>query len=213
MPETTFTPAPVVHEFRPAVLEAAPGAHETPEHEHARAAGFAAGYAAGARRAAADAAQESMVLRAAAAQQAADVERRLAASLALLAHAAQTVRALSTPVLLDATAAVHAGALELAADVLGSELADGDRSARAALGRVLAAEPTPGPVTVRLHPRDLAALAGCTHDVDPDVALVADPTLQPGDAVAEHTDGSIDARIGAALERARVELARTADGS
>jgi flagellar assembly protein FliH len=38
------------------------------------------------------------------------------------------------------------------------------------------------------------------------VELKADPTLNPGDAVAEYPQGWIDARLGAALDRAKAAL-------
>ncbi|RHA44533.1 FliH/SctL family protein, partial [Cellulomonas rhizosphaerae] len=139
---------------------------------------------------------------------AADAEvaaRRVSDALEALARAAAAVRAVAAPVLADATHALHAGAIELAEAVLGVELADDERSALAALARVRAAEPGPGPVTVRLHPRDLATLL--TGDADlTDLRLEADPSLAPGDAVAEHADGHVDARIAAALERGRAAL-------
>lgn len=36
--------------------------------------------------------------------------------------------------------------------------------------------------------------------------LVADPTLAPGDAVAEYQDGHVDARLTAAVQRVRDAL-------
>ncbi|MCR6649605.1 MAG: flagellar assembly protein FliH [Cellulomonas sp.] len=179
-------------------------------HSAARAEGFAAGYAAGARRAAVDAAAAAERVAAASAAAAVEQQEAAARALATLAAAAQAVRALTAPVLAESTATVHAAALELAEAVLGVELADDERSARAALARVLADEPGPGPVTVRLHPSDLATLQHL--DAVPEaLRLEADPTLHRGDALAHHADGHLDARIGAALDRARDELARVAD--
>ncbi|MFS0702834.1 FliH/SctL family protein, partial [Cellulomonas sp. 179-A 4D5 NHS] len=104
-------------------------------------------------------------------------------------------------------ARLHAAALELAAAVLGTELADGERSARAALARVLGNPLVPGVHTVRLHPRDLAALqAAGGVPATSGVELVADPALAPGDAIGEHPDGYLDGRIDAALDRARAVL-------
>ncbi|MBT0993077.1 hypothetical protein KIN34_02060 [Cellulomonas sp. DKR-3] len=178
-------------------------------HDAARTAGFAAGYAAGARRAAADAAATAERTARAAAQAAQDQQEAVDRALAALAAAADAVRALAAPVLADATTAVHLAALTLAEGVLGVELADHERSAQAALARVLAAEPGPGPVTVALHPRDLAVLSALPGAAPlPDaLRLVADPSLCPGDAVAHHADGHLDARVDAALARARDELA------
>jgi flagellar assembly protein FliH len=56
-----------------------------------------------------------------------------------------------------------------------------------------------------LNPGDLAL-------IDPEVrarsgvALVADASLQPGDAIADMPNGYLDARIGTALSRAKATL-------
>jgi flagellar assembly protein FliH len=56
---------------------------------------------------------------------------------------------------------------------------------------------------------DLAALEriGAAEHLPVGVALVADPTLAPGDAVSEFPGGYLDARIESAVERARCALA------
>lgn len=209
MPDFRTPAADPVRAFRPAALGSTAARDEA--YEDARAAGFAAGYAAGARRAAEEAdAQAARVVRAAAAD-AEEAARRVAEVLVALDRAAATVRAIAAPVVTDATRALHDGAIVLAEAVLGVELADDHRSAAAVLARVRAAEPLPGPVTVRLHPRDLAALAAVDADVT-DLRLEADAGLAPGDALAEHAEGHLDARIGAALERARAALADAGEG-
>jgi len=179
-------------------------APDEPATDAARAAGFAAGYAAGARRAAVDAAAQAAAV---AQQVAADAQAVRAAhsrALAVLAAATDAVRGLTAPVLASVTASVHAAGLELAQAVLGVELADHERSARAALVRVLAAEPGAGPVRVHLHPADLAALG---PDATPaGLELVGDASLAPGDAVAHLADGQLDARVASALDRARAAL-------
>ncbi|MBO3100685.1 FliH/SctL family protein [Cellulomonas fengjieae] len=192
--------------FRPAVL----GAPEVDVavHAAARAAGFAAGFAAGARQAAAAAELEAERV---ATRRAADDEaaaRALAAALGVLASAAAAAQARTAPVLAQAESLLHAGALELARTVLGVELCDAERSATAALGRVLRQPRVPEVVTVHLHPRDLDVLRAVGADAAPDgVVLVADASLAPGDALARHDDGYLDARIGSALERAAAALA------
>jgi flagellar assembly protein FliH len=214
-PHTGFVPAGapalagrshVAVAFRPAALDVPDADGAT--HEAARAAGFAAGYAAGARQAAADAAQEAARVASARAEAAAAAAAALADALEVLRSAAAAARARTVPVLAEAEALLHAGALELARAVLGVELDDADRSATAALARVLDRPHAPEAVTIHLHPRDLAALRACGADEVPDgVELVADPSLAPGDAVSRHPDGFLDARIGAALERAAAALA------
>ena len=211
---THFTPGSPVHGERSQLAVAfRPTALEVPDvdaaaHEAARAAGFAAGYAAGARVAAATAAEESVRVAAARAEAEADAAAALAAALAVLRSAAAAAQARTVPVLAEAEALLHAGALELARAVLGIELSDAERSARAALARVLSRPHAPEAVTIHLNPRDLAALRATGADEVPDgVELVDDPALAPGDAVARHPDGYLDARIGAALERAAAALA------
>ncbi len=177
------------------------------DHE-ARAEGFAAGFAAGAREAARVARAEADQARAR--QEQAERERAAQhrAGLAALAAAAQAARARSAPVVAQVEQSLHAAALALAAAVLGAELSDAPTAARAALARVLGTDRDDQPVVVRLHPRDLAAVeAGVAPE---GVRLVADPTLDPGDAVAEHAEGYLDARLSSALARAAAALSAPA---
>lgn len=170
----------------------------------AQAAGWAAGYAAGARQAAAEAAEQ----RAALAAQSAHAEQQRTAEHAsvvtALARAAQDLRDRRAPVLDDALDALHAAALELAVGLLGVELSDASTAARAALARVLAAGALPDDVVVHLHPRDAAALAAAGDEVG--VTVVPDASLAPGDALAVHAEGLLDARLDAAVARVRTAL-------
>lgn len=211
MPRTAPTPTAVAVPAERAtrlVALTAPGDPEAPGASAGRAAGFAAGYSAGytagARRAATQAAAEAALTagRVASAEAARAVQHTVAVS--ALTAAAQAAQRREEPVLADCLDAVHAAAVELAVALLGVELSDAGRSAQAAIGRALAARTPAGPVVVHLHPRDAAAVAGT--DLGEDVRVVADPTLAPGDAVAEHADGRVDARIAAAVERARAAL-------
>lgn len=215
MPEFTTTSRPPAARPAvpvPAVFERVSSAASTQavdaERERARSAGYAAGFAAGACEAARAAQVEAE--HTAARRAAEDTQRAAehAAALDTLERAARAAAARTAPVLELAEARLHAAALDLAAAVLGTELTDGERSARAALARVLDHPLLPGVHTVRLHPRDLAALqASAGVPRVPGVELVADPSLAPGDAVAEHADGYLDGRIDAALDRARAVLA------
>lgn len=166
----------------------------------ARAAGWTAGYAAGARAAAAEAAEQQRVLaeRAERAEEQRAAEH--AAALAALARAADELRARRAPVLAEALDLTRASALELAVALLGVELSDASASARAAMARALSADDLPDDVTVHLSPRDAATVDAAG------LRVVADPALAPGDAVVEHTDGYLDARLTAAVERARTAL-------
>jgi len=187
--------------------DAARSAARSAELELARGAGHAVGFAAGRREAAQLAAVEAE--RVAAERAVADAARAAehAAALAVLERAAAAAAARTAPVLAELEQRLHAAALELAQAVLGHELRDGEHSARAALARVRQHPQQVGPQTVRMHPRDLAALdaVGVTADVD-GLTLVADATLGLGDAVSEHPDGYLDARLATALDRVRAAL-------
>lgn len=206
--------APVTGEavaFRPSPLATV----VTPDkgaYDAGRAEGFAAGYAAGAREAARVAQEDAARARAAQEARRAAAQDALDRALAVLAAAATAAAARTVPVVHDVEARLHEAALDLATAVLGVELADHARGARAALARVLAHVEGTEPVTVRLHPADLAALpaaadaTGAAPTVPDGVTLVADPTLAPGDAVADLPDGYLDARLDRAVARARAAL-------
>jgi flagellar assembly protein FliH len=171
----------------------------------ARSRGYAAGYAEGRRAAAAE--QERWLAEAedARAAESAEAADRIAVLASALRTAAVELREAAVPVLADAEGALTAAAFELAAAVVGVALEDRLDAARAAVARVQAAG-APGAVpVVRLHPDDVAALrtAGFAED---GMQLIADAALRRGDAVGELPNGWLDARIHAALERAREAL-------
>jgi flagellar assembly protein FliH len=102
---------------------------------------------------------------------------------------------------------VVAVAMQIAEAIIGHELAQPDGRGRDAIARALALAPVHGDVTARLHPADIAVM-GDAGTVAPGrmLAIVADPSLTPGDCVVDVASCRIDARIGAALERAREVL-------
>jgi flagellar assembly protein FliH len=179
-------------------------------HERARAAGFAAGYAAGARHVAEEAREQAARADALLAEQQAALTAGNAGLAAALTAAARALAARQAPVLAQAEQRLHAAAVELAEAILGVELSDGPTSARAALTRALSVE-HPAEVSVRMHPRDVAALDDLGEQAPTGVHILADPSLAPGDAVAEHTEGALDARIDTALARARAVLAEAGE--
>jgi flagellar assembly protein FliH len=177
--------------------------------------GHAAGYAAGLR-----AAQvETDALRA---RMDAEHEARLAAldavvgeRVAVLDRAAAALQARVAPVLAAAEESVASAAVDLAEAVLGAAIRasrpDGDdavatgrraASAEETLRRALATAASPVVTAVRLSPADAAVLDGLAMPVP----VVADPALRVGDAVVDLPDGLLDARIDAALDRARAAL-------
>lgn len=205
-PSATLTTA-----FRPAAL--ARGAEPSERAQAARAAGYAAGWAAGARAAAEAAAEQQRRLAEQHAQAEIERDARLARGTEVLGRAAQALASTTALTVADATRTVHEAALALAEAIVRRELAPGPESARALLARALEVPAELGLHTVRVSPADhmhVAALVAERPGLLPrGVELVADPALAVGDAVSEHADGYLDARIGHALDRARRALEGT----
>jgi flagellar assembly protein FliH len=103
---------------------------------------------------------------------------------------------------------VVAVAMQIAEVIVGHRLEQPDGRGRDAIARALALAPAHGDVTARLHPADIAVL-GDAGTIAPGrtLVIVADPSLTPGDCVVDVASCRIDARISAALERAREVLA------
>ena len=182
--------------------------------ERAHVSGYAAGFAAGSR-AAAEATQglhERLLAQAAAAEAVRAEAHRAAVHTLELAARAAVDRVV--PVLDEARDLLHLRALELARAVLGAELRDVEHGATAALARAAQLPHDVRVQTVRMHPRDLEALAtvgrahgGAVSGGDlAGVELVADPSLAPGDAVSTFEGGFFDARIETAFDRAQTAL-------
>jgi flagellar assembly protein FliH len=187
--------------------------------ERADVRGHAAGYAAGLRAAEAETAALRDRLLADHAAQTHALEQATAARLRAMDAAIAAFTARLLPVLDDAQDAMISAAMDVAEAVVGYEIR-ASRPAVPATGAGLEAAPASGAVAtleralasvdrevlvaVRLSPEDVDALVGL--DTEADVVVLADPSLQPGDAVVELPDGILDARIGAALDRARTAL-------
>ncbi len=101
-----------------------------------------------------------------------------------------------------------AAAMQIAEVIVGHVLADPDGRGRDAIARALALAPVHGDVTARLHPADIAVL-GDPDDLAPGrvLVIVPDPSLSPGDCVVDVASCRVDARVSAAIERAREVLA------
>jgi flagellar assembly protein FliH len=113
-------------------------------------------------------------------------------------------------VVTDAQDAIAVSALDLAETIIGAELADGERSATAALGRALAVVDPTTITTIRLNPLDLgvldrAVLDGTVRAIS-GVSLTADASIARGDAIADLPLGFLDARIATAVARARAAI-------
>jgi flagellar assembly protein FliH len=167
--------------------------------DQAVAEGRAAGYAAG---------QESarLALQSAREDLLADYEARLAAvvrsSEAAVADALSGVEAVA-----DAAARVTAGAAFAVAEaIVGRELVLATEPGRDAVARALALAPERVELTLHLHPDDAAALATDQLPAGRSITVVADPSVDVGDCVADAGWARVDARISTALERVRAVL-------
>ncbi|MFH5880043.1 FliH/SctL family protein [Arthrobacter sp. NA-172] len=169
--------------------------------------GHAAGYAAGIRAAAVQEQRLREQLRT-------EHHAVLDAGRSAVAHAVRALEAAAAAsqqrqglALEEAQEVLAASAIELAEAILGYELTQGKNTARAALARALGAASGVETVTsVRLNPADVAALAAVDAGNPAGVELKADPALNPGDAIAEHPQGWLDARLSTALDRAKQAL-------
>ncbi len=177
----------------------------------ARTAGYAEGWAQGQREAAVEA--DSAAARARAAEQA--HEQRRAAALAqavnALGRAVTELENQLMPTFGELQEVLLAHAFELAEAIVGRTLADPQGRGADALRRAMAAAPETADLIVNLHPDDFHTLVGDAGETDFDhdgrrVSLRPDPTLRPGDAVAETGMASVDATIAAAVARAREAL-------
>lgn len=170
----------------------------------ARAVGYASGWAEGRRAAQERAAREA----AEAAEHRVAEDRRLqaehAAAVGALVRAAQQLHDAARNACEQVEQQATALALQLAEEILGRELDVAIDPGADAVRRALALLPADPFVTVRLHPDDLA---GSARDVCPaGTRLVADATLDRGDALVETDSVVIDARISTAVDRVREVL-------
>lgn len=182
-------------------------------HEQARAAGYAEGWVQGQRAAAAAARAAADQAEAARKEAEAAAEMKLARALEALARAAAQLEAKTAPTISMMEELILAAALELTEALLGRELATIDTRARDALRRALSLTPPAGPVIVRLHPDDYHTLmrddwSNEFHIDGRTVQLQPDPSLSPGDAIAESGATTVDATLPAALARVKEVLAQ-----
>lgn len=195
---TESIPARVVY---PSLRTAGPAADQSGYTE-----GHAAGYAAGVRAAAKEqrrwrdrmAAEQAAAL--ASGQQ--DLDRAVRA----LAAARADFEHRSVQELQEAEAVLARTALELAEAILGYELADGTRTARAAVERALTGGEADSIVAIRMNPMDVDTLALDGGDLTAGLPLLADPGISRGDAKVEYRQGWLDASLGTALTRVRAVL-------
>ncbi len=99
-------------------------------------------------------------------------------------------------------------ALGIAEAVIGREIDTAIDPGRDALARALAVTPATGAIVARLHPEDLAIFGGVDDLIgDRELRLIADPAVGRGGCLVEVDATRVDARLAAALDRVRLELA------
>jgi flagellar assembly protein FliH len=172
----------------------------------ANAAGYAAGWAHGMRMAEQRAAAAAERSRAEAEQAHADQRAAVARGLAALHAAADALERQAVPGAEQLEALLLEAGHGIAEALVGHALRDDETRAPAALARVLALAPAGEPVTVRLSPADHAIVAAHFVPADRAVTIVADPELEPGDAVAVSGATEVESRIRAGLHRIREAL-------
>ncbi|WP_372468681.1 FliH/SctL family protein [Microbacterium maritypicum] len=192
--------------FSPVLFPRLDGRADGAEHARARMRGYAEGHAEGFRAGLAEAESAQRVAAAEQAARDAAAAREVATAVSALQAAALSLGERERELTAAARDEVLRGAIELAELILVAELSDAGSSAAAAARRALAVADPADIREVRLHPDDLRTLQTAESDLTT-FALVADDTLERGDAVAILAHGHIDARIGSALERARRALA------
>jgi len=96
-------------------------------------------------------------------------------------------------------------AYEIAAAVVGRELATSTSLGTDALARALALAPPSVPALARFHPDDVAVME-IAVPLDRPVTVVPDPAVEPGGCIVEAGDCRIDAQISTALDRVRLAL-------
>jgi len=99
-------------------------------------------------------------------------------------------------------------AFDLATTLLGRELELTDSPVYDALRRALAVLPADVPVSVAVHPLDLASLGDLeTLTNGRQVRIVTDPDIEPGSCIADGGPSHVDASLAAAIDRVRQVLA------
>lgn len=185
------------------------------EHDDGYIHGHAAGYAAGLRAAEAERTRLLAQLETEFAARRAQQQAEAARLASLLRSAAEALNTRTVPTVADAEEALVAAAVDLAEAILGYELADRSKAARAALDRAVSGSKGLDAVAIRMNPQDIAALeSGASDGVGPAVepgrtavVLTPDPSLDSGDAVVDLPRGFLDAKINTALARVKNALA------
>lgn len=190
--------------FSPAAFPRLAGPDDRAAQDRARRRGYAEGHAEGYRVAIEEAAAAQRIAEQERVARETAAAREHASALAALHAAAQSLAERERELTVAGSEQVLRHAVDLAELILAAELSDAGSAAATAVRRVLTSPDAAGIRSVRVHPDDLRVLEeqpAAREAATP--TLVPDATLARGDAVAVLEHGLIDARIGAALERAR----------
>ncbi len=170
--------------------EAEPGAGDT-GHD----AGYEAGYAAGQEAARVEALAEARQCRA-----------RLEQALGALGHATDAAALAFAQRQDQLEHSVAVFAFELLETLLGRELALAAHPGRDAVARALAVDHSALPATARLHPNDVEALRAVHTEAlmgTRELSVVVDASVEPGGALVEIGEATIDSQISTAVQRVR----------
>jgi len=215
-PEVEFCAEPAGEAPRQAVFELSPASGVpdellVPAREAARAAGYASGWASGIRAARLIADAEAHANAAERERQHAVREQQVGQAITAVHRAAEALEQSAVPAAEHIEDLIVSSALAIAEALVGQVLRDEALRSEAALHRALSVAPVDEGVTIALSSADFAALGADTlvpQGSSRSVALVEDPALAPGDAVASCGATTVDARLSAGLERVREVLGR-----
>lgn len=130
-------------------------------------------------------------------------------AIALLEQAASALAGQQAAALHDVEDVVLNAAFDLATTLLGRELEVAPSPVRDAIRRALTVLPGDVPVTVIVHPLDVAVLDNLADiTAGRAVHIVTDADVEPGSCVAEGGATHVDASLSAAIERVRQVLSR-----
>lgn len=192
--------------FSPVLFPRLDGREAGAEHARARVRGYADGHAEGFRTGLAEAAAAQRVAETERAARESAAARQIETAVAALHASARSLSERERALTSAAQEHVLRSAIELAELILVGELSEAGASAAAAARRAFAGADPAEIREVRLHPEDLHIVEGSEGELTA-FALIADDTLDRGDAIVTVDHGRIDARISSALDRARFALA------
>ncbi len=130
-------------------------------------------------------------------------------AVALLEQAAAALTEQQAEALHDVEDVVLNAAFDLATTLLGRELEMATAPVRDAIRRALTVLPGDVPVTVTVHPVDVAALGDLAEiTAGRVVRVLTDADVEPGSCVADGGATHVDASLAAAIERVRQVLTR-----